>query len=194
MDQGVQAGAGGQIGVHGRQGEGINQGDIGDDCFADNGDFILFLNISDNGKLRDIRGSTRGGGNANQRRHGHGYLIDALELQDMLSIGADDADAFGAVYGAAATHRQYEVAPGAFIYFRAPHHFFGPGIGAHPVEDDISQVFKFQIFYYSISPTRRPDPRIGDDQDAGGAEVFGITPGKLQGAYAKNKLRSDKFP
>ena len=93
-----------QIRRHGRQRRRIDQGHIGHDCFANDGDLDSFLPVGDDGELGNVGGSAAGRGDANQRGRRHGHLIDPLKFEDVAPVGADNADALGAVHRAAAAH------------------------------------------------------------------------------------------
>ncbi len=86
VGQRVNAGAGGQVRIHGQGGFRIHQRHVRHDALADNGDFVAPVSVVNDGELRDVGSGAGGGRDADQWRARPGNPVNPLKIEDMTPI------------------------------------------------------------------------------------------------------------
>ena len=112
----------------------------------------------------------------------------------MAAVGADNADAFGAVHDTAAANGYDGITVFLVKKSGAFHGFFRAGIGRDLIKKHAFQARCGQKLAHFLNPEcMLPEKLVGHQENFAGAAVFGVTSHKLPGAQTKNKLRRDKF-
>ena len=118
----IHAGIHGQFQGHRRQRSWVEQGDVGNQRFRDEGNLTPSHLIRDDCELRDVGGTSGGRRDADERRCGHRHPVDALKREDILHVGTHDPDTLGAVHRATPADGDDTVAFFGMIHLRARHH------------------------------------------------------------------------
>ncbi|EKD36666.1 MAG: hypothetical protein ACD_75C01418G0001 [uncultured bacterium] len=193
MNQSVHAGAGGQVRVHGDSGEGIDQGNVGNHRLADDGDLFFVCGIGNDGELGNVGGGSGGCRNADEGRTGNGDVVDSFKTEDVLAIGADDADALGAVHRAAAAERNDHIAM-LFVVELRPRHDLGiTRVGRNGGEDGGFYAFFVMETGEFGKPAGVDNALVGNNKGLLRAEVAEVAADELHGFRPENELRGDKF-
>ncbi len=174
MHQRIDAGTGGQERVHAQGGFRIDQRHVRHRRLADDGELHAFLLVGDDHELRHVSRRPRRRGNQDQRRAGHVQGIDAFELENVASVGNDNADAFAAIHRATTAHRDDDIAMVFPVQVGPEHHFLDPRIGRDRAVDAVIDTLGLEAGFDVRHPTGGDDPGVGDDQHFACAEGLGV--------------------
>ena len=174
MGQGVHAGGGGQCRRHADHQQRIVDGDVRGAAPVDDGHLHVGVGVGDDAEAGHFGGGAGGGVDGQKRRHRLGGLVDAFEVADVAAVGDHHADALAAVMGAAAAQGDDAVALVVLIDLDAVMDVVVGRVRLCAVEDDSLEAGCFDVALDRVGNAHLGQSGIGDDQQVGGAERFGL--------------------
>ncbi|MDT4826546.1 hypothetical protein FQZ97_598610 [compost metagenome] len=188
MNQGVDAGTGGEERVHAQGSFRVDQRHIRHHRLADDGELHPFLLVGDDHELRDIRRRTGGGRDQDQRRAGHREGVHALEFENAAAMGSHDADAFGAIHRAAAPHGDDHVAAHAAVEVGPLHHLFHARVGRYLGVQAIVDALGLQAGLDVADPAGGLHTGVGHHQHLARAKGAGVVADIVPASSTENDL------
>src|SRR6185369_6455273 len=179
VGQGVHAGGCSQGSGLADHQDRIVDGDIRGAAPVDDGHLHMGIGVGDDAEAGHFRGSTGSSVDGQKRRHRLGGFVDTLEVADVAAVTDHEANAFGAVVGAAAPQRHDTV---ALVLLVNLHAVMNVGVGRvrlGAVEDYRLQAGSFQLALDLVGNTHLGKAGIGYDQQLGSAKCLGLSPGFL---------------
>jgi len=135
------------------------------------------VGVGDDAETGHFGGGAGGGVDGQERRHRLGGLVDPFEVADVAAVADHQADALGAVVGAAAAEGDNTVALVVLVHLHAVMDVLVGRVRLGTVEDDRLQAGSFQLTLDLIGNAHLGEAGIGNDQQLGCAESLGLGPG-----------------
>lgn len=171
MYQRINAGTGGQEGVHGQGGFRIDQGYIRHHCLADNGELNPFALVGNDHELRHIGRGAGGGRDQHQRRAGDVDGIHPFEFENAAAVRGHDADGLGAIHRAAAANRDNRGAAVLVVFLGTEHDLLDARVGRDSGKQVVGNILLLQAVLHIPYPAGGQHAGVGYDQHLFGTET-----------------------
>lgn len=173
VGEGIDTGEGGDARGLGSGEIGVEDSDSAGGFGVSAGHFDVGICIADEGEGLGFASGPGGGGDADEGEHWVGGFADAPVVFDSAAAGVEEVDSFRAIHGATAAETDEEVGLKGLGEGDTAIDIEGGWVFVEVVEGSDMEAGLFEREAAAIEMSGLDDPRIADDEDAGGVELFG---------------------